>query len=121
MCVVPRQAGFAKKISCPKHRNNGLFALFGNNGQFDAATLDVENSIPDLALGEDFFVKSELRRGSRQSVCGKKYFGIKSAGAPAFFLGFGWEVTATSLDSLLPPNLFSILVAQALVTVNSAA
>jgi hypothetical protein len=53
---LPRQASLAAEIAGSKDRNDCFFPLFGNNGDFDLALLDVENSVRHLALREDSLI-----------------------------------------------------------------
>jgi len=50
---LPGQASLAAEIARSKDRNDCFFPLLGNNGEFDLAVLDVEDSIRRLTLRED--------------------------------------------------------------------
>jgi len=50
---LPHQASFANEIADSKDRDDCFFPLLGNNGDFNLALLDVENSIRRLSLRED--------------------------------------------------------------------
>ena len=47
------QTSLAKKLPGVQHADDGFFALLGNNGQLDAARLDVKNPVSLFALGVD--------------------------------------------------------------------
>ena len=50
---LPGQAPLAAEIASSKDRNDCFFALLGNDGDFDLALLNVENSIRRLSLRKD--------------------------------------------------------------------
>src|SRR6266536_5387670 len=55
-----------------KDRNDCFFPLLGNNGYFDLALLDVENSIRRLSLREDSLILLVCGNGSAAVCCGEK-------------------------------------------------
>ena len=50
------QTSFAKKVTWSQDGNHRFLALLGNDGEFDLALLDVENSIRGLSLREDSLI-----------------------------------------------------------------
>jgi hypothetical protein len=76
---LPYQASFAKEIARSKDRNDRFFALLGDNGDFDLALLDVENSIRRLSLREDNLILLVFEMVLPPSALARNALGSKGA------------------------------------------
>src|SRR6266566_6197827 len=74
---LPCQTSLAEEIALSKDRNDCFFPLFGKNGDFDLALLDVENSIRRLSLREDSLFLLVFGNGSAAVCFGEKRFGVE--------------------------------------------
>ena len=49
---LPNEASLAKEMAGPENRDNRLLSVLGDDGDFDLALVDIENSVGRIALGK---------------------------------------------------------------------
>jgi hypothetical protein len=75
---LPGEASFAKELVWAVDCDDGLFALFGYDSEFDLAPQDVENHIRRTALREHGFTRSIFDDGVTAAVRIEKNFRIEA-------------------------------------------
>lgn len=71
------QATFSKEVSRSQNRDNGLFALFGDNGELDLPLPNIEDSLRRVPLRKNLLVLRVVGMRLSLTDSGEKALGIE--------------------------------------------
>ena len=78
------EAGFTEKIPAPQHRDDGFFALQGEDRELDPALQDIEHGRGRIPLRKEYLVFLALQRRSAVAGSCEKGLGIEWCGSCAY-------------------------------------